>query len=355
MNIQRLFQLVLIIKFYHCRFIDSNYKPRLVTAYLPESAVDEIQHIISLQGAVGKDDQTLEPPSKKPRLKGRNKKRPIERRLLASEKLCPNIVGGRICSFGEKCKFSHDVIKFLESRPHSIDGKCYVFEMYGKCPFGVTCLFADQHMQIDSVSETQLETEKTTNDQPRVKNVLSKDLQIKLRKKEYNFKRANHIIKQFHEKPNVRSTKRIDDGLSVATMTVNQQQCGLNKIFANTNLDAKQCLDLQLQCCLSSHQMTDAELNRNDAKLECNVDSKPPQVCLLKDDILIQEGNSVDKKSNESVEFNMQQSTDDEILSQEIKGTEVAVEGTHPSAVGCISDEDIIKLRREERKKVNTF
>lgn len=304
----------------------------------------------------------MEPPSKKPRLKGRNKKRPIERRLLASEKLCPNIVGGRICSFGEKCKFSHDVEKFLESRPRSIEGKCYVFEMYGKCPFGVTCLFADQHMKIDSVIETKLETEKIAKDQPKVKNVISKDLQIKLRKKEYNFKRANHIIKQFHEKPKDRSRKGTDDGISIATMAVNQQQCGLNMISTNTNLnDAKKCLDLQLQCCLSSNLTTDAEVSRNDAKLECGADSKPPQVCLLKDDTLTQEVNSGDKRTSESVEFDIQKSPDDGILSQEMKGTEVAVAENHPSAVseklavGCISDEDIIKLRREERKKVNTF
>lgn len=231
--------------------------------------------------------------------------------------------------------------------------------MYGKCPFGVTCLFADQHTQIDSISETKLETEKITNDQPRVKNVISKDLQIKLRKKEYNFKRANHIIKQFNEKLKDRSRK----STNVATMAVNQQQqCGLDMISTNTNLnDAKKCLDLQLQCCLSNNLTTDAELNRNDAKLECGVDIKTPQVCLLKDDILIQEGNSVDEKTDESVEFNIQKSTDAEILNQEMKRTEVAVEGNHPSAVseklavGCVSDEDIIKLRKEERKKVNTF
>ena len=62
-------------------------------------------------------------PSKRRKLKGRNKHRPKGRKMEASEKLCQAYVKDRDCSFGDRCKFSHDKAKFLETKPEDIGKK----------------------------------------------------------------------------------------------------------------------------------------------------------------------------------------------------------------------------------------
>jgi len=195
----------------HFRYIDVDYKPRLVSTYLPEAARDEIQQVLAkrqselcsardratvqqtddaqISGAhsngaapdqAEEDARSHSPPAKKSKLKGRNKKRPIEKRPQASDKLCASIVAQRPCTYGERCKFSHDVDKFISEKPkvHSLL-KCPVFSTYGACPFGVTCLYSDQH------SKDSLETNDNVTGEhgvrtgpPPVINTISKDLQV---------------------------------------------------------------------------------------------------------------------------------------------------------------------------------
>ncbi|GAB7364689.1 hypothetical protein MBLNU230_g5490t1 [Neophaeotheca triangularis] len=60
-----------------------------------------------------------------------------------------NEFGGEECKFGEKCKFVHDVRKYLkEGKREDLDtfnGKCPIFEVRGKCNAGWKCRFAGSH------------------------------------------------------------------------------------------------------------------------------------------------------------------------------------------------------------------
>lgn len=363
---------------FHCRFIDHHYKPRLVAAYLPEDTVEEIQQLISLREKAAGDDQAVEPASKKPKLKGRNKKRPMEKRPPVGEKLCPNVIGQRLCSFGDRCKFSHDVAKFMESRPKLIGEKCYVFETFGHCPYGVTCLFAEQHMQNDLTSFTNTELhEKFSNDPPRVKNVISKDLQIRLRKKEYNFKRANKVIRQFQEifKDQGRNLKRKDSKAGESTGNekniVQDAKCVPE---VSTEEPEEEGPEEERSACHQHHQsdtsgireqeMVDNCLQKNSCSdsLNCSVLGKESPVIL--NSPLEQDVCPNDSELCSSVDLIVEKkclltssATDCQLLDIESKGPEMpersSVMKSHK--LGCVSDEDIIRIRNQEKKTVGVY
>lgn len=344
-------------------FIDLHYKPRLVAAYLPEDTVEEIQQIISLRKKAAGDDQTLEPASKKPKLKGRNKKRPMEKRPPVGEKLCPNIIGQRICSFGDRCKFSHDIAKFMESRPKLIGEKCYVFETFGHCPYGVTCLFAEQHMLNDMTSFTNMELhEKFINEPPRVKNVISKDMQIRLRKKEYNFKRANKVIRQFQEKfkdkgQNVkRKDTKADESTGNQENVVEDVKC----VRAISTEEPEKGEDSS--ACCHQHQSDTSSIKGVETADNClqkdSSDSLNCNVLAEEKPFIINSPLEQEVCPNDSadhvVEKCLSSTTDCQLLGFEHKDPEMPEKSSVMKShrLGCVSDEDVIRIRDQEKRKI---
>ena len=167
------------------RYIDHNHVRRLVTDYLPAAAIETIKEENS-------DKSTDEPPAKKAKLKGRNKNnaRPRERRQEASERLCPAILKKKECQFGEKCKFLHDIKKYMESKPVDLGDTCYLYKTYGRCSYGLTCRFAKTHTAEDLTDLENEELKKKWEGVVTVSNILDRDVQKQLWKKKYDFKRA---------------------------------------------------------------------------------------------------------------------------------------------------------------------
>lgn len=93
-------------------------------------------------------DQDNGKGKKKMKVKGRNKQRPVTH-IKSKDKLCPTIFQEKECSFGEKCKFSHDIKGFMESKPKDIGSHCFMFETYGKCPYGLACRYGSKHISED--------------------------------------------------------------------------------------------------------------------------------------------------------------------------------------------------------------
>lgn len=167
------------------RFIDHNHVRRIVEKYLPQTTVDAMKEQT-------KADTGDEPPAKKAKLKGRNlnKKRPREKRPEASERPCPAILRGEECRFGERCKFLHDLQKYMESKPADLGEACHLFRTYGYCHYGLSCRYAKDHCSEDLKNKTNEELHKKYQNVHTVSNVLGKDLQRKLWKRQYNFKKA---------------------------------------------------------------------------------------------------------------------------------------------------------------------
>lgn len=114
-------------------------------------------------------------------------------------KLCPSIIDpddSKSCFLGEeKCKYSHDLQSYLESKQEDIDGVCPVFEALGYCPAGMKCRWLKSHYdketnklirdlaKLDLASKTNFEV-----------NAIDKEAKFALQKKKYEFKIATPVI-----------------------------------------------------------------------------------------------------------------------------------------------------------------
>lgn len=138
---------------------------------------------------------------KREKLRGQNKARPPPFKTSKKLSLCPWIADQtanepeRKCS-NQQCTFLHDRKEYLKIRPKDINTECHIFNLTGKCPRGITCRMGSQHLTEDGfniIDEKRLEEHNECP--PAVKNHLSKDLQNKLRKRKYNFSKAEEIVK----------------------------------------------------------------------------------------------------------------------------------------------------------------
>ena len=68
---------------------------------------------------------------------------------VQAAQLCAKIAfsGPGSCRFGDDCKFSHDVEKFLKTREADLPGDCHIFAQQGHCPAGLNCRFGAMHIQ----------------------------------------------------------------------------------------------------------------------------------------------------------------------------------------------------------------
>ena len=141
------------------------------------------------------DNEESEPPSKKAKLKGRNKQRPRNERIMAKDKMCPAVKENRDCKFGDNCKFNHDKKDFLSKKLPELDGGCYLFDTFGYCQYGITCRFAGNHLTENFQNLVKDDLFEKMKSNKKFLNELDSEVRQKLWKKKYNFKRADGIVK----------------------------------------------------------------------------------------------------------------------------------------------------------------
>lgn len=157
--------------------------------------------------ASGKRHENSEdgPPSKK--LKGQNKQRPREAKVPKGEKLCLKVLAEGGCPYGDKCCFSHDIESFASKRPLDIGANCYIYDTFGYCPYSFQCRYASSHFTTDNKNLTNHELWDKAKEKKLAMNTLPKELQISLRKRNYDFEKANDVIKAI-SKMNSESNRR---------------------------------------------------------------------------------------------------------------------------------------------------
>ncbi|PIK35899.1 tRNA-dihydrouridine synthase 3-like [Apostichopus japonicus] len=144
-------------------------------------------------GTSSPGDDGEEPPAKKPKRSGQNKSRPKPVRLLPKEKLCLNMAKGKECPYGEQCKFNHDLENMLKQKPADIGPKCYNFDMFGHCEFGLMCRYGTSHISSDFENIT--DEARKINPSTLTSNTLSMELRRELRKKKINYPKADMYLK----------------------------------------------------------------------------------------------------------------------------------------------------------------
>ncbi|CAI9540559.1 unnamed protein product [Staurois parvus] len=164
-------------------------------------------------------NKTAEDKTEKKRARGQNKSRPhVKYNQYEQQRLCPSVTQecASKCFFGEKCKFLHDVKKYLSEKLEDIGPRCHLYETFGKCIYGVSCRFAKSHLGEDFKNLINQELVKQWEGKALVRNGLNKDLQMQLRKRKVQFDKADKFLKHFNksQKPT----------LSVTTTSSGHQQ-----------------------------------------------------------------------------------------------------------------------------------
>ncbi|KAK3558602.1 hypothetical protein QTP86_021657, partial [Hemibagrus guttatus] len=158
----------------------------------------------------GAEEPSREPETKKRKLdgneqtqekkkrRGQNKSRPhLKPHSYEERRLCPSVIqeSERKCFYGEKCKFIHDVADYMSTKPADLGDSCYLYDTFGRCPYGVACRFAKAHTGPDYKNLVNEELCKSLARAKTVRNNLDKDLQKRLRKRQVSFKRSDNFLK----------------------------------------------------------------------------------------------------------------------------------------------------------------
>lgn len=134
------------------------------------------------------------------KLKGQNKNRPPPMRFDISERICPSLVDVAVdeepsaCPYNPNCRYRHDVVEYMKERkPDVLPGGCPNYQNNGRCSRGISCLFGEEHVTPEGRNK---KNPNPISPGSEYYNFLSKDLQKSLRKKTYNFKKAENIVKK---------------------------------------------------------------------------------------------------------------------------------------------------------------
>nr|XP_058915836.1 tRNA-dihydrouridine(47) synthase [NAD(P)(+)]-like isoform X2 [Kogia breviceps] len=144
------------------------------------------------------EEEAVEPgekPQAQKRARGQNKCRPhVKPTHYDKNRLCPSLVqeSAAKCFYGDRCRFLHDVGRYLATKPADLGPHCVLFETFGRCPYGVTCRFAGAHLG----PEGQNLVKEGLVQAPPIRNGLDKVLQQQLRKRKIHFKRAEQALLQ---------------------------------------------------------------------------------------------------------------------------------------------------------------
>ncbi|XP_059364883.1 tRNA-dihydrouridine(47) synthase [NAD(P)(+)]-like [Carassius carassius] len=141
-------------------------------------------------------DRDEDEKKKKKKMRGQNKSRPhIKPQSYEERRLCPSIVQERDtkCFYGDKCRFLHDVSEYLSSKAEDLGDQCPLFNSFGWCQYGVTCRFSKAHTSPELKNLRNQDVCGRSTDT--VTNLLDKDLQRRLRKKQERFPGAEAFLK----------------------------------------------------------------------------------------------------------------------------------------------------------------
>ncbi|CDS12292.1 hypothetical protein LRAMOSA04487 [Lichtheimia ramosa] len=152
---------------------------------------------------------------KKRNKRGANKGQRGKKRIVDEVKICKMLAADQECIFKEECRFSHDLKKYLETKPADLGDRCIQFDLFGVCRHGYKCRFLKAHMDGDG---NLIKIEELIKKNPvYTTNGISPETQKALMKGKYEFPKANAFLKELEaeaelaNQPGAQKKRKIDD------------------------------------------------------------------------------------------------------------------------------------------------
>ncbi|XP_067868786.1 tRNA-dihydrouridine(47) synthase [NAD(P)(+)]-like isoform X2 [Heterodontus francisci] len=276
---------------------------------------------------------------KNKKARGQNKNRPHmkPKQYEHDQKLCTSVCQEppRKCYFGDKCRFLHDVSKYLESKPADLGDHCYLYDTYGMCQYGITCRYAKSHVGPDNKNLVNEDLMKTWEKTVIVKNSLSKELQQVLRKKKFYFNKSEQYLKQL-SKDN-KSGKQGNAEKKIST----QSKCVQDKVITGNAVEMKSAIGVS---------GTAVEENKPCVGLKDCIMTEPQSISCSTENNLDNGRVSEEKQMNVEIKETTPSSGTDIVIAKSVKDDEQLISA---KTLGIVTDEDIIKLRSCEKKQLN--
>ncbi|XP_021915352.1 tRNA-dihydrouridine(47) synthase [NAD(P)(+)]-like isoform X2 [Zootermopsis nevadensis] len=215
--------------------------------------------------------------------------------------LCPTLIDISeseelpICG-NPKCSFLHDVSAYLAAKSPDLSSMCYVYSTQGRCPRGASCRFGSQHLTPSGRNIINITLHEKFRETKSTFNQLDKSVQFSLRKRHYDFSKSDSVIAKYDRK----SKEKVQYRHSKKDLLQNESK-GKEQLTKEVSGENNTLRDVN---------------DRADVDFICKVDSENDNGS----------ENCADGDSVTSV--------------GEIKRS------------GAITDEDVIKVRTEERKRV---
>jgi hypothetical protein len=147
-----------------------------------------------------------------------SKKRHQESHPDKTDRLCSFIAKGEDCPFKEDCKYKHDALDYLASKPADLGPVCYQFINFGLCSNGIMCRFGDCHIdRATGMSFKRPEGDGGVMSRHSI-NVLKKEVQVALRKKKYDDHIKQIKIKNTSSKINFDNVVHTDVSMSETSL-----------------------------------------------------------------------------------------------------------------------------------------
>ena len=155
---------------------------------------------------------------RKKKERGQNKKRPRTVPLQQrNERICPSLSNGEGLCENDDCKYLHDVQEYMKNKPEDIGDQCVNFLLKGKCIYGLECRFAKCHISDDCKNIVNKDKYESVLREQGKKMGLHKDLQIRLRKKQYPFPYSSEYLQKIEQHQKGTEQSRLEARVGFAT------------------------------------------------------------------------------------------------------------------------------------------